>query len=80
MFTFFRISAMMMDNRNLEHREGYDVVMKEVSALIPLPFHFGKGKKESWSLKKVFIYDPMYLREDFSGRYCQITYYIGKYF
>lgn len=47
MFTFFRISAMMMDNRNLEHREGYDVVMKEVSALIPLPFHFGKGKKES---------------------------------
>ena len=28
----------------------------------------------------LFIYDPMYLREDFSGRYCQITYYIGKYF
>ena len=26
-----------------------------------------------------YAYDPMYLREDFSGRYCQITYYIGKY-
>ena len=45
MFTFFRISAMLMDNRNLEHRKGYDVVMREVSALVPLPFHFGKGTK-----------------------------------
>ena len=28
----------------------------------------------------IYIYDPIFLREDFSGRYCQITYYIGKYF
>ena len=41
MFAFFRVSAMMMDHRNLRHREGYQIVMKEVSALVPLPFHFG---------------------------------------
>eukprot|EP00944_MAST-04C_sp_MAST-4C-sp1_P014291 g14291.t1 len=41
MFSFFRVSAMMMDHRNLRHREGYQIVMKEVSALVPLPFHFG---------------------------------------
>eukprot|EP00943_MAST-04B_sp_MAST-4B-sp1_P005969 g5969.t1 len=48
MFIFFRISAMMMDIRNLQHRQGYDQVMKEVSALIPLPFNF---KSENGSNK-----------------------------
>lgn len=33
------VSAGMMDQRNMDHREGYDKVMNEVSALIPW-FHW----------------------------------------
>ena len=35
MTSFFRLSARMMDERNLAHREGYDAAMREVSALVP---------------------------------------------
>ena len=49
----FRVSAMMMDHRNLRHREGYQIVMKEVSALVPLPFHLVQaGKKGLDSMLK----------------------------
>lgn len=37
MFFFFRTSAALMDARSLRNRPGYEVVMKEVSALLPLP-------------------------------------------
>jgi len=35
MFAFFRVSAALMDERNLKHRHDYCKVMEEVSALIP---------------------------------------------
>merc|ERR1719469_1365446 len=35
MFAFFRVSAALMDERNLKHRHGYCKVMEEVSALRP---------------------------------------------
>jgi steroid 5-alpha reductase family enzyme len=35
MFVFFRISAHLMDMRNLKHRDGYETAMRETSSLIP---------------------------------------------
>ena len=38
MFLFFRLSASLMDERNMKHRGGkYARVMEEVSPLLPLP-------------------------------------------
>ena len=38
MFGFFRLSASLMDARNLRNRgKAYGLVMAETSALIPLP-------------------------------------------
>jgi len=48
MLVFFRASCILMDQRNLKHREGYDEVMQEVSALVPW---FLKKKQQSVDLK-----------------------------
>ena len=44
---FFFFSAPAMDERNLKHRVGYEIIMKEVSGLIPFfPFKSSKTTNE----------------------------------